>query len=454
MTDIASLIRRTDDVAAISRVMLKDRHYELQALAAMTRHNWKAKARKNQLRPDNPDWLFWFILAGRGFGKTRAGGEELWWQAWNTEKGFFHVIAPTQNDLKKTIFEGESGLLAIIPPELIKKYNGTDYVLTLANGSKILGFSAEKPERLRGPQCHGMWCDEMAAWGRLRETWDMARFGCRLGTRPRTIITTTPKPKPLIRELLNRKDVIIATGSTYENQANLAPSFLEELKKNYEGTRLGRQELSAELLTDTPGALWNLQMFDDHRFNLATETLPEMTRIVVAVDPAVTNTENSDETGITVEGLGVDGRAYLLADLSGKYSPDGWGRVVCDAYDQYKADLVVGETNNGGDMVEAILRTIAPYINYKKVHASRGKITRAEPVAALYEQGKVRHCGPFPTLEDQLTHFVPGATMEKSPDRADSLVWGLTELMLSSVERHDETAISRFSFGVKDRGFI
>jgi predicted phage terminase large subunit-like protein len=295
--------------------------------------------------------------------------------------------------------------------------------LILRNGSRIKLFSADEPERLRGPQHHGAWCDEMAAW-RYDEAYDQLMFGLRLGDKPQTVVTTTPKPRRLIKNLLARDGVHITRGSTFENAANLSESALIELRARYEGTRLGRQELMGELLTDVEGALWTPVMIENAR--VASE--PEhLTQIVVAIDPAVTNNEDSDETGIVVAGRTGTGEAYVLADYSIKASPLEWAQRVVDAFDEHKADKVVVEVNNGGDMIPAVLRQVRTNLPIKQVRASRGKRLRAEPVAALYEQGRVHHVGNYERLEEQMTTWTPEDP--KSPDRLDALVWAISSLI-------------------------
>jgi len=342
--------------------------------------------------------------------------------------------------------EGESGLLAVCwagdrtndgTPLGRPQYEPSKRRLTWANGAIATLFSAEEPERLRGPQHDRLWCDELAAWKYLRETWDMAMFGLRLGDNPRTCVTTTPKPLPLVKEIAKDARTVVTKGSTFDNASNLAPTFLKAIREKYEGTRLGRQELNAEILDDLPGALWNREIIDQHR----VKAIPDMQRIVVAVDPSGTKGESDegDDIGIVVAGKGVDGRGYVLADHTCKLSPDGWGRRAVAAYhggwsstpDEHKADRIVAERNFGGAMVEHVIKTIDRSAAYKEVTASRGKVARAEPVAALYEQGRVSHCGSFPELEDQMCQIdASGFIGEGSPDRADALVWALTELML------------------------
>jgi phage terminase large subunit-like protein len=336
------------------------------------------------------------------------------------------LVGPTASDVRDVMIEGESGLLAISPPWNRPRYEPSKRRLTWPNGAMATTYSAEEPERLRGPQHDGAWCDELAAW-RYAETWDMLMFGLRLGRDPRAIVTTTPRPVKLLRELLALDTTTKTGGSTYENRANLAPAFLDQIIRRYEGTRLGRQELNAELLDDVEGALWTRAMIDGAR----TAEAPDLARVVVAIDPATTATEDSDETGIVVAGRGVDGRFYVLDDCSCRLTPDGWATRAVGAFDRYEADRIIGEVNNGGDLVESCIRHAASarsrHIAYAKVHASRGKLVRAEPIAALYEQGRVSHVGSFPALEDQLCSWVPGSH-DGSPDRMDALVWALTEL--------------------------
>jgi predicted phage terminase large subunit-like protein len=294
-------------------------------------------------------------------------------------------------------------------------------------------YSADEPDRLRGPQHDAAWIDELAAWKYDQQCWDMLMLGLRVGRHPRCVITTTPRPTRLIKSLLAREgqDVVVSRGSTFDNAANLAPTFLSAILSRYEGTRLGRQELYAELLEDTPGALWQLSWIDRDRASVA----PELARIVVAIDPAVSTSEGSDETGIIVAGIGHDQHAYVLDDLSGRYRPDEWAARAIEAYHRHKADRIVAEINQGGEMVRQTLTVQDPKISYRPVHASRGKVVRAEPVAALYEQKRVHHVGAFPQLEDQLTSFTSDFDRGRggSPDRLDALVWALTELMLSGV---------------------
>jgi phage terminase large subunit-like protein len=324
-------------------------------------------------------------------------------------------------------------LISIIPEECYqvsrgrKHYSENSAEIRLANGSKIMGFAAIEPDRLRGPQFHRAWCDELAAW-RYPETFDQLMFGLRLGDNPQCIITTTPKPTQIIKQLVERDDCYVTTGSTFENEANLAKSALQMLKEKYEGTTLGRQELYAEVIDMLEGALWNNKMIEESR--LAANTVKELTQIIVAIDPAVTHNDDSDETGIVVVGKDSNNEYYVLEDISGKYSADKWGKIAIKAFYEWDADRIIAETNNGGDLVERLLRTIDENVPYKSVTATRGKMVRAEPIAALYEQRRVHHIGYFAELESQMTTYT-GERPKPSPDRLDALVWGLTELSKS-----------------------
>ena len=399
---------------------------EKAAWATFTKWNLK-QARVSQREPRG-DWDVWLILAGRGWGKTRTGAEDISSYAMANQNVITGVIAPTGGDLRRVCFEGPSGLMNILPRECITSYNKSSMEIKLWNGSKIQGYAAIEPDRLRGPQFHRIWADELAAW-RYPETYDQMLFGLRLGTKPRLVVTTTPRPTPLIIDLARRdgEDVFVTKGSTFENYENLADSALALLKEKYEGTRLGRQELYADILQDVEGALWSYGMIEATR--LSEDELPEMSRVVVGIDPAVTSGQNSDETGIVVAARGIDDRFYILEDCSLRATPDGWARKAVDAYYMHNADKVIAEVNNGGDLVERLLRTIDSNVPYKKVTATRGKLVRAEPIAALYEQKRVSHVGNFDILENQMCEFNGDG---KSPDRMDALVWALTELSKSS----------------------
>lgn len=394
---------------------------------------WLSTARPKQLTPQG-DWHIWLILAGRGWGKTRTGAQDALLYALRNPEVQVAVVTPTFGDIRRVAFGGPSGIISMVPDGAFldgrgQGYNSSAAEIRLYNGSKIMGFSATDPDRLRGPQFHRAWCDELAAW-RYPETFDQLMFGLRLGERPQCVITTTPKPTPIVRSLVERDDCVITTGSTFENSENLADSTLRMLREKYEGTTLGQQELYAEIITGTEGALWSVNQIDKTRRKVNRETL---TNILIAVDPAVTSGENSDETGVVVVGKDINNEYYVLDDKSGKYKPDQWGRIAIDLFYQWEADRIVAEVNNGGDLVERLIRTLDTGVRFKSVHASRGKLVRAEPIAALYEQERVHHCGVFPELETQMCTYT-GERPRPSPDRLDALVWGLSELNKSRGE--------------------
>ena len=396
---------------------------------------WRVKARPEQLPPDG-DWSVWLILAGRGYGKTRTGGEWVNELAQSGTVSRIALVAPTAADARDTMIEGESGLLAIAPNHFRPLYEPSKRRLTWPNGVIATSFSAEEPERLRGPQHGAVWADELGAWDNAQSCWDQIQFGLRLGQNPRACVTTTPKPIKLIADLVAREGngVVLTRGRTRDNADNLAPGFVKAIEDRYGGTRLGRQELDGEYLADVPGALWQRDWIDTDRVKEA----PDLTRIVVAVDPAVSNTENSDETGIVVAGRSREGHAYVLSDLTLRGGPLDWARKAVAAYRDHQADKIIAEVNNGGALVEATIRMVDDRANYKEVRASRGKALRAEPISALYEQHKVHHVGTFAKLEDQMCSFTSDfdrSSAGYSPDRVDALVWALTELMLDTGRR-------------------
>jgi predicted phage terminase large subunit-like protein len=362
------------------------------------------------------------VLAGRGFGKTRTAAEDAAWYAATNPNAQIAVVAPTFQDVRGTFFEGVSGLLACIPENEIAEYNKSLQQITFNNGALIRGFSADTPNRLRGPQFHRAYCDELAAW-QYADAWDQLMFGLRLGDNPKVIVTTTPRPTPLIRSLVKDSRTRITRGSTFDNAANLAPAALIALREKYEGTRLGRQELYAEILDDVEGALWTRDI-------LGSGSLPDMQRVVIGVDPS----GGGDEIGIIAAGKGVDGRFYVIEDATCILSPSGWARRVVEQYHKHRADRIVAERNFGGDMVESTIRTADRQASVRMVTASRGKVVRAEPIAALYEQGKVVHNRGLEKLEDQMMQFTAlGYVGEGSPDRVDALVWALSDLALGQV---------------------
>lgn len=392
---------------------------------------WLQSARPKQLPPEN--YFVWLLMAGRGSGKTRSGAEEMWWPA-SKEEQRIAVLGPTLADVRKTCFEGESGLLNVTPKRIIRSYNRTSCEMWLTNGSYFVGYSSEEPERLRGPQHHRAWADEMAAWRYIEETWDMLQFGLRLGDKPDIIVTTTPKPVGLVRKLLLEPDTRVSRESTFANEANLPVTYISQLKKKYEGTRLGEQELHAKLLDDNPYALWNTILLDQVRKKRREK---EYKRVIVAVDPPITSGEDADECGIIGAGrykVGDLDHMDVLEDWSvqGK-TPQAWATRAVSLYHHLKADCIVAEVNQGGDMVKAVIQNVDSKVPVRTVHATRGKVVRAEPVSMLYEQKRVHHVGRFAQLEDQMCDFTSDFDKDVfgySPDRVDALVWAGTDLMV------------------------
>ena len=426
----ASLLRDLpdDEVASILKQLGPKKAAELQ-------HDWGFWARPEQLEPDG-NWNTWVALAGRGWGKTRAGAEWVRHRIRSGDK-IVHCVAPTKGDVRRVMVEGDSGLLNVCW-EGDETYRGkhigfpiwspTNNSLTWENGAKAVFFSAEDPERLRGPQAYSAWCDELCAWRNAQDTWDMMMFGLRLGRHPKVFVTTTPKTTKLIRTILNDENTVVSKGSTYDNAANLAGTFLDAVRKTYEGTRLGRQELYAEILDEASGALWNRGLLA--KCEVEKDEVPTLNRIVVAIDPAVTANAESDMTGIIVAGVDVNGTAYVLEDHTGRYTPQQWASKAIQLYRDHMADRIVAERNQGGDMVRHTLHTEDETVPVKLVHASRGKMARAEPVSALYEQGKVKHVRGLNDLEDQMVQWEPLGSIG-SPDRLDALVWAITDLSLN-----------------------
>ncbi|MBX6357791.1 MAG: DNA-packaging protein [Micromonosporaceae bacterium] len=411
---------------------------------------WREHGRPEQHTPEG-DWNVWLILAGRGFGKTRTGAEDLADYMVSNPGVRCAIVAPKFGDGRDICVEGESGLLAVLERYGLKPGEGLTWnrslgELILDNGSRAKLYSAERPGSLRGPQHHRAWVDELAQVVlKAPETWDQLMFGLRLGQHPRVVATTTPLPVSKVRELIDRAsnpaDVRLTRGSTYDNAANLAGVVLDELRRRYEGTRLGRQELYAELLTDVPGALWQRAWIDADRVQRA----PELVRTVVAVDPAVTSGEHADETGIVVAGQGVDGAYYVLADRSVRTTPLDWAGRVVGAYHDFDANEVVIETNQGGEALATLLRQVEAMLPIREVHAKKGKRVRAEPVSALYEQHRVHHVGTFDVLEDQLCTWTPEEV--ESPDRMDALVYALLRLSQGSAAEAFFTELARAKGG-------
>lgn len=407
------------------------------------KYEWRAWARPEQLPPEGA-WLVWLVLAGRGFGKTRLAAEWVRQYAFDNPGCRIAIIGRTASDVRGTMLEGPSGLLTISPDWFKPEHEPSKTKITWPNGSIALTFSAEEPKGLRGPQFHAAWCDELATWPMLGTeedatrgvpfAWTQLEYTMRLPeSRPRVVVTTTPRPVKIIRDLVKDPDAVITRGSMFDNSANLAPEFVARMRKKWDGTRLGRQELYAEVLEDVEGALWNHTMID----NLRVVEYPTLQRVVVALDPSGSAKKEADEAGIVVAGVGdckckgvVEQHGFVLDDLSGKYSPADMGRKAIDAFKRHEADRVVAEDNFGGQIIDDLIHLIDPTVPYRAVHASRGKIVRAEPVAALYEQGRIHHVGMHAALEDELCTFTP--TEPKSPGRLDALVWAFTDLMVGA----------------------
>jgi phage terminase large subunit-like protein len=399
-------------------------------------YDWRFWARPEQLAPPG-DWTTWGIVAGRGSGKTRSAAEFMRDEIEAGRSKYPILVGADAEDVRKVMIEGESGMLSVCPPWFRPKYEPSKKLLTFPNGVACNLYGAHEPDKLRGPQSDLAWCDEIAKWQYPTEAWDNMVFGNRLGRHPRRVFTTTPKPIKLVRVLMGKdgakskldpSTVLAPRMSTYDNLGNLAASFIKDVLKKYQGTRLGRQELMGELLLDVPGALWTLALIDQQRVAYDRgPLLADFVRIVVAIDPAVTSDEDSNETGIIVAGKTWNDHYYVLRDKSGRHTAFEWATIAIREFRNYRADRIVAEVNNGGDLVEAQLRVVAADVSYSAVHASRGKRTRGEPVAALYEQGKVHHVGAFDELEDQMITWLPDAG-EDSPDRTDALVWAISEL--------------------------
>lgn len=397
------------------------------------RYDWNFWARPKQITPPG-EWFGWLNLGGRGAGKTRTGAEwvrEKVEQNWKTPLRIAGV-AETKKDARDVIVEGESGLLSICPPDKMPHYEPSKARLTWPNGTRLFLFSGDEPDQLRGPQFHYAWVDELAKYMYAQEAWDMLEFGLRLGEHPQVIITTTPRPIPVIMDLVKDPDVVSTVSSSYENYGNLSSRFIKRVLRKYEGTRLGRQEILAEILSDVPGALWTRKIIDETR----VAALPHgvtIIKLVISVDPAVSATETADETGIVAVGLGSDRHGYILRDRSEVLTPRAWARRVVNMFDRMEADRVIGEINNGGDLVEVNLRTIdtETRVPFKSVRASRGKAVRAQPVSSLFEQKRCHIVGVMPQMEDQLVAFTDeGYIGGGSPDRAEAMIWGVSNLML------------------------
>jgi len=424
---------------------------------ALRRVRWVESRRPEQIPPAG-DWLVWLIQTGRGWGKTRTGAEWVAEQAVDQPGTRWAVVAPTIGDARDVCIEGQSGLLQALAPNKVENWNRSMGELKLGNGSKVHTFSGEVPDRLRGPQFHGAWCDELAAWPRLQDTWDNLQMGLRLGDRPRLTVTTTPRPRPVIRDLVSRDDgtVHLTSGSTFDNADNLPSSALDELRRRYEGSRLGRQELLGELIEDVAGALWTVDTIASTRL----DRYPELQRIVVGVDPATSG--RGDETGIVVCGramIGDEWHGFVLDDRSLLEHPEVWRNKVAEAYMDWNASAVIPETNRLGGTVETLIRD-APALKGQPVQiipvvassVTGGKGMRADPVAAAWAQGRCHMVGAgFQELESQMVSWVPGDSRSGSPDRLDALVWAMTHLLVD-LPGEPPRPVSKVGFSSTARG--
>jgi len=422
-------IRRIGDLLALGldqRARILEEMSPLEC--AQIFYDWTFWARPDQAPPPG-DWIVWLILAGRGAGKTRAGAEAV--RHWVRDHPLVNLIGPTADDARDVMVLGESGVLRICRKDERPRYLAAAARLEWPNGATSLVFSAEEPDRLRGKQHMKLWLDELAAW-REPDAFDQAMLGLRLGLKPQMVVTTTPRPSKLIRELAEHSDTVVTRGSTFDNKRNLAPAFLARIARRYEGRAIGRQELFAEILAEAPGALWSRELIERQR--IAPQIAPkEFAEIVVGVDPPARTGAKADECGLIVAAKAADQRFYVLADLSSQGdSPAQWASRVAAAYRGFRANRAVAEINNGGDMVAEVMRQAEPNLKVKTVTATRGKFLRAEPVAAAYERGLVFHAGVFPKLEDQMCALTPDFDPRSagfSPDRADALVWALSDLV-------------------------
>lgn len=395
--------------------------FELERLE----YSWEFWARPNQVPPIG-DWINWLILAGRGWGKTRVGAEWIHDQVESNPR--VSLVGATAADARDIMVEGESGVMATQRPWNKARYYPSKTRIEWDNGAIALVFSAEEPDRLRGKQGMKAWADELAAWSDP-EAWTQLQLGLRIGDNPQTVITTTPRPTKLVRELAAAPTTHVTKGITYENLNNLAPAYVQEVIRVFEGTRFGQQEIYADILDDAPGALWRRENIEAFRVTQESIKGKLFDRIVVGVDPAVSVTEQSDETGIIVVGVDALREAYVLQDASGQLKPEQWANRVVSLYHSWEADAVVAEENQGGDMVKHTIQVYDPSVAVEMVRASKGKRVRAEPVSTLYEKGFVHHVGMFDALERQLTTWDPGLD-EDSPDRLDAMVWGVSKLLV------------------------
>ena len=443
------MLDRLSPMQMLALLPAKDRDAIMARLkpgtAAGLKYHWPLYARPGQIPPEG-EWHVWLALAGRGWGKTRTGAE---WVRENVcgktpltggKYGRIAIIAETAADARDVMIEGPSGLLEVHPAEFRPLYQPALRRLTWPNGAVATVYNAVEPDQLRGPEHDLAWGDELCKWAYARRTWDQLQFGLRQGNPPRCCITTTPRPIPLLTEILNDESTVVSKGITLDNRDNLAPSFIAQIMRKYQGTRLGRQEIMGEILDDVPGALWTRQVLDDCRVD--PSKVPEFARVVVAVDPSGTggDEDEGEEIGIVVAGRGIDGRGYVITDATCKLGPDGWGRRAVTMSHRHEADRLVAEINFGGAMVKQVIKTIDSEVAYKELRASRGKVARAEPVAAMFEQGRISLIGGFAELEDEMVLMTStGFIGERSPNRVDAMVWAMQELMLTHIpaERGD-----------------
>lgn len=423
MTNEQEYLRKEDEL----------NEYERAKILLALKYRWSLNARKEQYPDPDGKWTYWLYLAGRGTGKTRSGAETV--RAW-AESGKYqriHLIAPTAGDVRRTMVEGESGILSVCPPWCRPTWSPANAELRWPereDGKQptvAYVFTAERPDRLRGPQCQALWADEVCSW-QYPETWDMAMMGLRLGPEPKAVITSTPRPIKLLKEIMELPNLLISEGTTYDNQDNLASSFFTAIIKKYEGTRLGRQELLGQILTDNPAALFKRAWFDDFR-----RTRPgQQDRVYIAVDPAISSREDSDSVGIVAGSRSYASEPsefFLLEDATvHAMTPAEWGAEVVKCYRRHKADKVIAEANNGGEMVEATIHNIDASVPVQLVYASRGKAIRAEPISTLAQKGRIHHVGFFANLEDECCEWDPSLKNTPSPNRLDAYVWLFTAL--------------------------
>lgn len=425
--------------ALIAHLPIEEQRHIHRLLKEKAReHVWfdEDPRRRRALRHQWPDedkqqpWSLWLLLGGRGTGKTRAGAE--WIRAFigeRTKPARVALVSETYADGREVMIDGPSGLARIGEPDERPRYEPSRRRLVWRTGSVGHVFSSEDPDGLRGFEFDAAWADELCKWKHAEETWSNLQLALRAGDRPRQVVTTTPRPTALLKRLIAAKGTALTRATTYDNAANLSPAFLDEIAAVYEGTALGRQELLGEIIDDVAGALWTRAMIEAARISVPSDFALGLDRVVVAVDPPASAGEDADECGIIVAGT-LSGTAFVLADRSARgLSPRQWAARAVAAYHEFRADRIVVETNQGGAMVREIVRQIDPCAAVREVHATRGKRLRAEPVAALYEQGLVRHVAAFPALEDQMATFT-GDGAGKSPDRLDALVWAISDLML------------------------